>query len=630
MAKEVEPRDGPISSRLNQTRRENKRTNRGLADKTSAEIDRNRLQVALLYAKAGLPVVPLHGVRGGLCTCRDEKCDQPGRHPRTKNGIADATTDRSVIEQMWARWPKAKIGSAMGAKAGLCAVVTEGRAGLEQLLKLVRTNTKLPRTVVIRDGKRCIRLFRAGGANLREFGGYLAEGVRILADGDFVVAPSSLDELTGKRRFAAGRAPGEVEIAQAPHWLLTTGTAVATAREPDADGVLTPQQEPPKAPSVILLPTSEIKPERISWIWPGVIACGRLTGLVGHPGLGKSQVAIDVAATVSSGRNWPGGAANGDVGDVIILAAEDDAADTIVPRLIAAGADRTRVHVVKAVKGDDGVERAFDLSVDLDRLEKEHGLGEVRLLVVDPISAYVGTMKGKGINRNHGADGRTVLSRLAAFAAQHNLGVLAVSHLNKTAGARAITRVRGSSEWVAVPRAVFLVTEETGTGRRLFLPLKNNLAPDRIGYAFEIENKVVADGIRTSAVVWSNDPVTISPDEALAAAAKKVTSGAVDFLQQALGDGPMDQTEIVRLGKEAGYTEKALRTAREKLGVTPKKEGFGANGKWVWVLAGGAKVLKLVVDNDKSKKTSSDDKQPLVGGDAGGDDVAQDHDSEGP
>ena len=137
----------------------------------------------------------------------------------------------------------------------------------------------------------------------------------------------------------------------------------------------------------------------------------------------------------------------------------------------------------------------------------------------------------------------------------------------------------------------------------------------------------MADGISTSAVAWSGDPVTISAEEALAAAAKKVTSGAIDFLEQALGDGPMDQTEIVRLGKEAGFSEKTLRTAREKLGVKPKKEGFGANGKWVWVPAGGAKVLKLVVDNDK--QTSSDDKQPAADADAGGGDMGQEHDSEG-
>jgi putative DNA primase/helicase len=156
----------------------------------------------------------------------------------------------------------------------------------------------------------------------------------------------------------------------------------------------------------------------------------------------------------------------------------------------------------------------------------------------------------------------------------------------------------GSQEWAAAPRAVFVVTEEPGTGRRLFLPVKNNLAPNRIGYAFEIENRVLAGGFSTSAVAWSGDPIAISADEALAAPAKKVTPDATDFLQQLLNDGIMDQSEIVRLGKEAGYTEKNLRTAREKLGVKPKKEGFGADGKWVWVPAGGATVLKLVVNNE--------------------------------
>ncbi len=190
------------------------------------------------------------------------------------------------------------------------------------------------------------------------------------------------------------------------------------------------------------------------------------------------------------------------------------------------------------------------------------------------------------------------------FAARHDLGGLAISHLNKTSGARAITRIMGSLEWVAAPRAVYLVTEEAGTDRRLFVPLKNNLASERFGYAFRIEDRVVAPDIKTSAVVWDHEPVTITADEALAAAARGRTSGAIDFLEQVLRDGPVDQTEIVRLGKEAGYSEKNLRTAREKLGVTPKKEGFGANGKWVWVPAGGATVLKLVVDNPEHGPTA--------------------------
>ena len=97
------------------------------------------------------------------------------------------------------------------------------------------------------------------------------------------------------------------------------------------------------------------------------------------------------------GRLWPGGGANDNAGEVIILAAEDDAADTIVPRLLAAGANLTDVHVVKAVRGDDGIERPFSLAVDLDRLEKEYDLHRVRLLIVDPISAYLGTAKSPKI-----------------------------------------------------------------------------------------------------------------------------------------------------------------------------------------------------------------------------------------
>lgn len=380
---------------------------------------------------------------------------------------------------------------------------------------------------------------------------------------------------------------------------------------------------PAPAPRVVLHRTSEIDPERIDWIWPGIIASRRVTGLAGYPGLGKSQVAIDIAARVSTGRDWPGGVSNSKAGDAILLSAEDDPADTIVPRLIAVGADLRRVHVVTAVKESDGVERPFDLAVDLDLLEKDYDLRQVNLVVIDPVSAYLGQTRGKRMDRNQGGDVRAVQHQLARFAAKHDLAVLTVSHLNKSSGARAITRIMGSLEWAAAPRAVFLVTEEAGSGRRLFLPLKNNLAPDRVGYAFEIENKVVEGDIRTSALTWDGNPVTVTADEALAASAKGVTSGAIDFLRQVLSDGPMDQAEIVRLGKEAGFSEKNLRTARERLGVKPKKEGFGAGGKWVWVPASGATVLQLVVDNDTKKQSPLATDPPPASADEGSEDGCQ-------
>jgi hypothetical protein len=89
----------------------------------------NRMDVALLCASAGLPVVPLYGVKGGLCTCGDTACDQLGRHPRMKG----ATTDRALIKKYWTKWPKARIGVVLGRKSGVIALVTEGAAGRKTL-----------------------------------------------------------------------------------------------------------------------------------------------------------------------------------------------------------------------------------------------------------------------------------------------------------------------------------------------------------------------------------------------------------------------------------------------------------------------------------------------------------------
>jgi putative DNA primase/helicase len=556
-------------------------------NKESPNSDLSCMEVALIYAAEGFPVLALYNRKmSGICMCGNAACDKPGLHPRTENGVRDATTNRELIEKYWDKWPNAKIGVATGVDASIVAIVVDGEVGQSSLKKLEDRNAQLPKTVTIRAAKKRIYFLRIGGVRLHHPTKRLGNGISVRGDGQFVVAPFSVHDPDLVRRFVDGRAPGEVEIATAPQWLMNLiSEPTSTGSQPE--------------PSVIMVRTSEIVPESVGWLWQGFIAIGRLTGLVGYPGLGKSQVGLDLAATVSTGRDFPGGTSNGKAGDVIILSAEDDPADTIVPRLIAAGADRGRIHIVKAVKDGNG-ERPFNLSVDLDRLEREYDLRKVKLLVIDPVSSYLGPA-----NRNNGGEVRLIQHRLASFAAKHDLAVLMVHHLNKSSGASAITRIMGSTEWGAVPRAVFLVTEEPGTDRRLFLPLKNNLGPDRIGYAFRIEKRIVEDGINTSAVVWDHDPTTITADEALAAAAKnkKPMSAAVDFVQQALSDGPMDQTEIVRLGKEAGFTEKNLRTAREKLGVKPTKDGFGANGKWVWVPQGGATVLQLVADNDPKNHT---------------------------
>ena len=548
----------------------------------------SQLTTALRYAAEGFAVVPLHGTAAGKCTCGRDDCATPGRHPRTRHGIQDATADRVLIKQRWAQWPKAKIGIAMGTPAGFVAIIADGDAGRTSLRQLKEQFAKtLPKTVTYRDGERRVRLFATGGAHLCGRSHDLGKGLTVVGDGDFVVAPSQFDDPNAERRYVSGRALDEIDVAPAPPWLVRLINI-------DANDGSVAAHPPPVEPSVIMTRASDITSEKIDWLWPGTIASGSVTSLVGLPGIGKSQLVLDVAARVSTGRDWPGSASNGKPGQVIILSAEDSPSDTIVPRLIAAGADCDRVQIVMAVKDDGGLERAFDLGSDLDRLANEHNLEQVRLLIIDPASAYLGSKAGKSINRNHGGDVRVIQSRLSAFAAKHQLAVVAVSHLNKSSGARAITRIMGSLEWVAVPRAVFLVTGEANTDRRLLLPLKNKLAPDRIGHGFRIATKIVGDGIETSALVWESEPVTITAEQALAAGSRvskkqPALTDAEDFLRVLLGVGPIPAKDVRREASDACISPASLRRAAEIIGVKSRRiGGIAGKGSWVWELPEGS------------------------------------------
>ena len=155
--------------------------------------------------------------KDGCCTCGAPDCRQLGRHPRTKHGVDDATTERSLIEKRWAEWPHARIGVALGTPSRVLALIIEGAAGKESLRKLLERNEALKKTVTIADGEFRIRLFRVpAGCTVRHR--ELDKGLTILGDGDLMVMPSRIG--LAKPGFLKGRALGEVEIAEAPKWLL--------------------------------------------------------------------------------------------------------------------------------------------------------------------------------------------------------------------------------------------------------------------------------------------------------------------------------------------------------------------------------------------------------------------------
>jgi len=334
----------------------------------------------------------------------------------------------------------------------------------------------------------------------------------------------------------------------------------------------------------------EIKP--IKWLWDQRLACGKFSMICGNPGLGKSQACASLAAVVSTGGRWPVTRDQAPQGSVIILSAEDDPEDTIVPRLEAAGADLTRIHLVKAMRGisADGSpsERQFSISTDIEKLvELMKELGDVKLVTIDPISAYLGGKK----DTYKDADVRSILAPLQKAAQDMGAAIIGVAHLTKAEGSDILLRVQGSVGFVAAARAVFGVgKDKNDPGKRYFMPLKNNLATDMNGFSYRIEEYCLEGTdplIKTSRVIWESELITGDVNEMFASPNKEEKNAlleAEDFLRDALENGWTKTSEIQNMARSAGIAWATVRRAQSALSIKPSKSGFQSG--WGWKLPG--------------------------------------------
>lgn len=343
------------------------------------------------------------------------------------------------------------------------------------------------------------------------------------------------------------------------------------------------QRDRGEAFEVICLADVEAKP--VDWLWPLRLARGKVTILSGDPGMGKSQIALDTAARITTGDCWADSGERSPVGNVVIFSAEDALDDTVVPRLGAAGGDVQRVHAVKMVTDRDGKRRAVNLRADLDKLRAlVEEIGNVLLVIIDPISAYL----GDSIDSKQTFSVNPVLMMVADFADQARCAVFVVHHPPKETPKKAIHALSGSLAFAGGPRVVLAVVQDQLEDRNLLLTVKCSVggaSPPTIGY--RVVNASYQHRFATSMIEWDDTPLMISADEALRAAAQSDSESklqeAMDFLEAELGTGDERlHKELVDAAKVKGIRERTLRRAAERLNIHKQQTGF--HGGWSWSL----------------------------------------------
>lgn len=347
-------------------------------------------------------------------------------------------------------------------------------------------------------------------------------------------------------------------------------------------------------PKVGITCAADIKPEPIIWLWDGYIARGKFHVVAGMAGTGKTTIVISLAATISKGGKFPDGT-RAPVGNIVIWSGEDSAKDTLVPRLLADGADMTKVFLVGDVKHGDEI-RSFDPATDMKALMDEiTRIGDVCLLIIDPVvNAVAGDTHKNG-------EVRRGLTPLVEFGEKLNFSIIGITHFSKgTGGNNVLERVTGSLAFGALARVVMATGKitEGETTRRIFCRVKSNIGPDDGGFEYTFLQKELTDhrGIYASSVTWG-EAVEGSAHELLAEPDNRESDeqdnsaldDAKEFLKKLLADGELPQKEIQADAKGASHSWRTVERAKKELNVRSSKSTI--DKCWYWGLSNSAKEV---------------------------------------
>ncbi|MGY4709071.1 AAA family ATPase [Mycolicibacterium sp. CBM1] len=346
---------------------------------------------------------------------------------------------------------------------------------------------------------------------------------------------------------------------------------------------------------------ADVEPTAVEWLWRPWIAVGKLTILEGDPGVAKSTMTMDWAANVSRGNPWPVTTVKGvpqsvdraEPAGVVLVGIEDDAEDTIVPRLIAADADRTRVFTMTQPLDDDGNPVPFVIPEDIDRLRRAIERSNARLVIIDPITAFLST---KQVKAGDDPSTRQALMPLANIARETRCAIVLVRHLNKSAGMDAKHRGSGSMAFTGLARSVILAGElkdpDSNRATHAIARTKGNLGrdPDTLGYAL-----INAPSNPDIALMKWTGSLDINANQLAGADSVKDANSrskaplreqAEDALRLLLASGPMNASDVIeQICDKIGCSVKPVNAAANKIGVL--KEKVYVDGKvdhWTWEL----------------------------------------------
>jgi hypothetical protein len=330
--------------------------------------------------------------------------------------------------------------------------------------------------------------------------------------------------------------------------------------------------------SFVPVPCSQIAPASVSWLWEPYLARGKLSVIDGDPGTGKSFVTIDLAARISSGAALPCGGPALPPATVLLLSAEDDARDTICPRLLAANSNPAQIGILAAPGLE--MDRLPQFPQDLDALESAIRMSGAALVVIDPLMAFLPT----AVYANSDQSIRSALSPLAALAAGSGACILLVRHLRKSGGANAIYRGSGSIGIMGAVRTGLMIARHPEDPElRVMTICKTNIGPPGCSLGYRLVRNVSTG---QTSIDWTGR-LDITADDLFGAsvpqrAVMRTRERAVEWLRGFLANGKRRANEVEEAASAAGITLRTLERIKATAGVESRAVRKKGVTEWWW------------------------------------------------